>query len=405
MPSVSVYAHRPGASGGKIPLYIRCQHQSTKRRLSLGIKVPKSDWNAGQKRVRQSHRHADRINRFLSQVETWGEDAILQLRTQGLEPTAGRIKERVQDAMAGDTQGQEIFLEYAEVVIQRYRKRGQEATANRHDQWRRKLRAMREKNGRSTLVFEDLTPALLERFRTYLREQGLAENTVAKHLKGLRTILYQAMREGRHPQEKNPFFHLTISETQAQKTALTKVELQRFRTAGLEAEHHRLARDCFVFAVLAQGVRVSDQMQLQNDNVVPAGGEEVGRIEYEMQKSGKAKSVRLVPKAREILRRWWAPEAGPEAYVFPYLRTHTTPASVNAYYNRQLQSAAEAAGITKHLTAHVARHTFANIAISDDWSIQEIQAALGHSTLRTTQQYIQQLRDQDLDDRMRGTFG
>jgi integrase len=157
--------------------------------------------------------------------------------------------------------------------------------------------------------------------------------------------------------------------------------------------------------VLAQGVRISDQMQLQNENVVPAGGEEAGRIEYEMQKSGKAKSVRLVPNARAIVRRWWAPEAGPRAYVFPYLRTHTTKASVNAYYNRQLQAAAEDAGITKHLTAHVARHTFANIAVADGWSIQEIQAALGHSTLRTTQQYIQQLQDQDLDDRMRGTFG
>jgi len=100
--------------------------------------------------------------------------------------------------------------------------------------------------------------------------------------------------------------------------------------------------------------------------------------------------------------------------VFPYLRGYdlttenerlSATASRNAYYNARLKDVAKAVSIRKTLTAHVARHTFSNLALDQEWTLKKLQAALGHSTISATEHYIKQLKDHDLDDDMEGLFG
>jgi len=56
-----------------------------------------------------------------------------------------------------------------------------------------------------------LTVSFLEGFRTYLIGHcGNGKNTVHKNLASIRTILYSAIREGRFPQENNPFFQIRL---------------------------------------------------------------------------------------------------------------------------------------------------------------------------------------------------
>lgn len=60
------------------------------------------------------------------------------------------------------------------------------------------------------------------------------------------------------------------------------------------------------------------------------------------------------------------------------------PKMTNQVYNRFLAVLKDAAGITKHVTTHVARHTFACIALNNDVPLPVIQAVLGHKTSRST---------------------
>ncbi len=56
-------------------------------------------------------------------------------------------------------------------------------------------------------------------------------------------------------------------------------------------------------------------------------------------------------------------------------------------YNDQLKEIAKLCGINKHITSHVARHTFATFALTKGVSIESVSKMLGHSNIKTTQIY------------------
>ncbi len=59
--------------------------------------------------------------------------------------------------------------------------------------------------------------------------------------------------------------------------------------------------------------------------------------------------------------------------------------------NKTLKRIAQAAGLTTRLTFHVSRHSFAAYALRAGWSVRMIQAALGHSNIRVTEGYLQDI--------------
>ena len=84
----------------------------------------------------------------------------------------------------------------------------------------------------------------------------------------------------------------------------------------------------------------------------------------------------------------------------------TLPKLVSFTYHRRLQRIAKAAGITKHVTSHVGRHTFATWALSHGVPIEIVSKMLGHTNIETTQIYAKILaKDVDAQfERLDGLF-
>jgi site-specific recombinase XerD len=55
--------------------------------------------------------------------------------------------------------------------------------------------------------------------------------------------------------------------------------------------------------------------------------------------------------------------------------------------NRNLKIIAKKAGITKNLSCHVGRHTFATLSLENAVPIETVSKALGHGSIKTTQIY------------------
>lgn len=71
--------------------------------------------------------------------------------------------------------------------------------------------------------------------------------------------------------------------------------------------------------------------------------------------------------------------------------------SRNAYFNRVIKELARKAGITKTVTFHVARHSFATIGLTLGIRMDVMSKLLGHSDLKTTQIYgkiVDELKDE-----------
>ena len=116
-------------------------------------------------------------------------------------------------------------------------------------------------------------------------------------------------------------------------------------------------------------------------------------IRVEQAKGRKDRHVMLSPETLDLLRQWWKARPTrddgqtpvPERWLFPG-RKAGRPMTTRQL-NRLFHEAADAAGITKAVTLHSLRHSFATHLLDRGVDIRLIQALLGHEKLDTTARY------------------
>jgi site-specific recombinase XerD len=107
-------------------------------------------------------------------------------------------------------------------------------------------------------------------------------------------------------------------------------------------------------------------------------------IRVEQGKGRKDRHVMLSPHLLELLRDYWR-EARPQGWLFPGLPP-VKPISTRQL-NRACRTARAAAGLTKRVTPHTLRHSFATHLLEQNTDIRVIQVLLGHARLETTALY------------------
>ncbi len=124
----------------------------------------------------------------------------------------------------------------------------------------------------------------------------------------------------------------------------------------------------------AAGIRVAD---IDSSRMV---------IRVEQGKGGRDRYVMLSPQLLGILRSYWK-LARPAHWLFPG-RDGEHPIGPTVLH-AACRSACAAAGLSKRVTVHTLRHSFATHLLESGTDIRIIQALLGHSSLNTTARYTQ----------------
>jgi integrase len=96
------------------------------------------------------------------------------------------------------------------------------------------------------------------------------------------------------------------------------------------------------------------------------------------KKTGDHVSVPISDQARALLSDRGSARPGDKVFDLP---------SRDDVYNRRLQWWVADAGIDKHITSHIARHTFATLLISQGNDLYAVQHLLGHRDIKVTQIY------------------
>ena len=110
-------------------------------------------------------------------------------------------------------------------------------------------------------------------------------------------------------------------------------------------------------------------------------------------KGGKVRIVFLSPKAQHWLRKYLYMRSDNLKPLFINHSEKEDPQNLNAArltartIQRRIKKYALLAGITKKVTPHTLRHSFATDLLSNDANIRSVQAMLGHANLSTTQIY------------------
>ena len=215
----------------------------------------------------------------------------------------------------------------------------------------------------------------LEDVRTYqvhLASQGIAWATLNQTVAALR--FFYGVTLGR---PEIPERIAYAREPRRLPVVLSADEVVRF----LEAVPSLKSRTALTTAYAA-GLRVSEVVALKVADI------DSGRmlIRVEQGKGGKDRYVMLSAQLLAILRTYWR-LAKPRHWLFPG-RDEEHPIDQSVLH-AACRSACEAAGLTKHVTVHTLRHSFATHLLESGADIRIIQVLLGHTNIATTARYAQ----------------
>ena len=222
--------------------------------------------------------------------------------------------------------------------------------------------------------FADLTYTFVKDFDAWLREQGKGINTVAKHLRQLRTLINEAISDGYIPADAYPFRKFKIKQEKGRHEFLTPDELRKLENLEVNDKKLRHVLDAFLFCCYT-GLRFSDFCQLNYSNFAKINGKKW--LHFKSIKTGIELRLPLhllfEGKALTILDRY-------EITEFANLGS-------NAETNKVLAVITGMARIKKHVTYHTARHTCATLLVHQGVPITTVQKLLGHTSVKTTEIY------------------
>lgn len=202
-------------------------------------------------------------------------------------------------------------------------------------------------------------------------------NTTIKYLSNFKKIVNRCLRNGWL--QKDPFLRFSMRKREVERTALTEFELEALRMKKFDIERLAIVRDIFLFSCMT-GLAYADVQKLKRSEIrIGVDGEKW--IFSRRQKTDITSRIPLLPVAIDILNRYSDhPVCQADDRVLPVLSNQ----KMNAY----LKEIADLCGITKNLTYHIARHTFATtITLSNGVPIETVSKMLGHRNLNTTQHY------------------
>lgn len=288
------------------------------------------------------------------------------------------------------------FLEYLEIEKGR-----SEATVQNYDRYLRRF-GQWAKNPSA----EKITADLVRKYRLYLNRyedartgQQLAAKTQNYHLIALRSFLkYLAKRD---INSLSPEKIELARQTEREVDFLDEDDLGRLLAAPLESQARAIIqlRDCAILETLfSTGLRVGELTKLTRELV------NLKRDEFTIRgKGGKLRVVFLSDAAKAAIKKYADARTDVEPALFvahdpaqlarrgggkaknrtESKTTGLTPRSIQRIVERH----ARAAGITKEITPHTLRHTFATDLLAAGADIRAVQAMLGHASITTTQIY------------------
>jgi integrase len=323
-------------------------------------------WNSRNAQV-DNHPQAHDLNSMLFEFVLHLQAIELSLWKRGIPVTLSLLK----DAIKKDKPVNVTFPVFAKIYVQ-------ESDRKRSTKENLMTTITVLQEFRPGIDFKDITYTFLRDFEVHLKEKGNSVNTIAKHLRQLRTLVNEAINQGYIPSDAYPFRKYKIKQEKGRKEFLTPDELKRLENLNVDKKLRHVL-DAFLFCCYT-GLRYSDFCQLSPVNFIKVNGKRW--LHFTSVKTGVELRLPLhllfEGKALAVLERY-------------DIVTDFAKIGPNSEANKYLAQLAALARIRKHITYHTARHTCATLLVHQGVPITTVQKLLGHTSVRTTEVYSEVL--------------
>jgi integrase len=376
---------------GNTPIYARITVNGSRIDLSVKRSIEPGNWNANKGMAKGSREEIVRLNNYLEQYRSGIVESYQTLLLQKKLITAELVKNK----FIGEDQADFTLCKLMDYHNTEQTQVLEPGTMKNYYTTQKYIKEfLKERFKTSDKYLSELTYKFITDFEYYLRnrkpekgQKALQTNGVMKHIERFCKMVNLAVRL--EWIERNPFHAYQLKFEKVERDYLTKEEL-----AGIEEKQFHIVRlqvvkDLFVFSCYT-GLAYIDVFNLTPANLIEKSGKLW--IMTNRQKTNEPVRVPLLPKALAIVEKYKGhPQALAEGKVLPTLS--------NQKLNSYLKEIADICGITKPLTFHIARHTFATtVTLTNGVPIETVSKLLGHSKLSTTQIYAKVVESKISDD-------
>jgi integrase/recombinase XerD len=216
----------------------------------------------------------------------------------------------------------------------------------------------------------------LRRFQLHMAKQQIGAATINSAIAALRFFFIVTLER---PDLVRPL--RLVNEPRKAPVVLSREEVARLLEAAPGLKYKAALSVAY-----GAGLRVSEVANLKVSDIPGSspGTSERMTLRVEQGKGQRDRYVMLSPRLLELLREWWH-AARPQVWLFPG-QNPINPVTARQL-NRAVTAAKDLAGISKRVSPHTLRHSFATHLLEQGADIRVIQVLLGHAKLETTALY------------------
>jgi integrase len=257
---------------------------------------------------------------------------------------------------------------------------------------------------KKNLKVSQITPDFLKGYEKWMIDNGRSLTTVGMYVRALRTIFNMAIENEVIDASKYPFKKYTIPSPQKISRTLKKEEIKQIINYTAKRDADAVALDYWVFSFISNGMNFKDIALLKYGNI---NGDFLEFRRAKTKRTTNNNSLPIMVPLDEnllyIIKKRGNKSKKKEDYIFPILKHGLTPQQEYDHIktfvrntNKRLTRVGIELGLSLKVTSYVARHCFATIQKNNNAPLAYISEALGHSNLKTTQNYFGRFEDEGL---------
>ena len=233
----------------------------------------------------------------------------------------------------------------------------------------------------------DITKATetnLNSYLLYLERDHMSPATVSRNIASLRSFYQYLLRV--HRIEDDPSVSLKSPKVEKKvPEILTVEEVQKLLDQPNIQTDKGIRDETMLLLLYSTGIRVSELVNLKVEDL----NLEVGYLTC--RENGKERTIPLSAETEEKIRTYMESartrllKGRDSEYLFS--NCSGSPMSRQGFW-KILKSYSAAAGITKDITPHTLRHSFAAHMLKNGADIRNVQKMMGHADIATTQMYM-----------------
>ena len=366
---------------GTAPVYLRITIDGERIEVSSKRYVNPDNWNTLGQKLNGNTQDVRTVNAYLKTLEHEVYEVHRTMIEKKLPLTAVKLKNVLlkKEAASAKKMLIPIFEEHNNQVKALV---GKEYAKGTHERYETSLKHTKDflfwKYHASDIDIRAIDHEFIRSYDFYLRsERNCNNNSTVKYLKNFKKIILICIANGWL--DKDPFVKYKPKVKEVKRDFLNIEELEQLASKKFVSERVATVRNIFLFSCYT-GLAYADVKKLKRTEVV-TGIDNQKWIYTSRQKTDTDSRIPLLPKALELMDAYANhPQCVNDGLLLPVLS--------NQKMNSYLKEIADACGISKELTYHIARHTFATtVTLANGVPIESVSKMLGHKNIRTTQHY------------------